>query len=272
MAFRFVDRISELEPGRRAVGHFRVPPGPPLAPFLAAEAVGQLASWVAIAARDFTRRPVAALAGRAAFRRVAAAGAEVELEVLVDSVNDSAVAYAGKATCNGDPILTLERCLGPMLPIGDFDDPDETRARFERLCGEGENAGGLEGESGIRLEQVGAADAKTRWRIELPREATFLADHFPRKPVIPGTLFLEAQLGAALEQASVTLQTPRHDLRVMKVHDVKLRRFLDPGDVVELAVAVRSHEKDAVGLRLTTARGATKISTAGVEIRVRSRT
>lgn len=271
MAFRFVDRISRLDPGRHAVGHFRVPEGRPLAPFLAAEAVGQLAGWVAIAARGFTRRPVAALAGRATFRRLAGPGSDVELEVLVESVDDSAVAYSGIATNAGEQILTLERCLGPMLPIGDFDDPEDLRARFERLRGSGEAAGGLEGEGGIRIEPLPAADGAACWRIELPAEARFLADHFPRKPVIPGTLFLEAQMSAAVACAAADLGTPPGQLRVMKVHDVKLRRFLDPGDVVDLAVQVRAHEHDAVTLRLTTKRGETRISTAGVEIRARGR-
>jgi 3-hydroxymyristoyl/3-hydroxydecanoyl-(acyl carrier protein) dehydratase len=272
MAFRFVDRISVLEPGRHAVGHFRVPEGRPLAPFLAAEAVGQLAGWVAIAARDFTRRPVAAIAGRAAFRRVAKAGSDVELEVSVDAVDDTKVTYAGTATSNGEPILTLERCLGPMLPISDFDDPEDARARFERLRAGGESAGGMEGDPAIRMEPLATVEGSARWRIELPRDAPFLVDHFPRKPVIPGTLFLEAQMEAAVARASELLGAPADQLRVTKVHDVKLRRFLDPGDVVDLAVDLRSQDGGAVALRLTTARGATKISTAGVEIRLRSRT
>ncbi len=271
MAFRFVDRISTLEPGKRAVGHFEVPPDGPLVPFLTAEAVGQLAGWVAIAARDFTRRPVAAIAGRASFKRLAHAGSAVDLEVHVDSVDDSAVTYSGQASCQGETILSLERCLGPMMPIEEFEDPAECRATFARLCGEGERAGGLEGPVGIECSPLPPIKEKPRWRMALPGEARFLADHFPRKPVIPGTLFLEAQMGLAVRHAAEVLEKPLQDLRVMKVQDVKLRRFLDPGDVVELEIAVRSRDAESLAVRLTTVRDGTKISTANAEVVLRRR-
>jgi hypothetical protein len=63
-AFSFVDRITALEPGTRARGRFAVPAGlPEFSTCLVAEAVGQLAAWVAMAQAEFRRRPVAALSG-----------------------------------------------------------------------------------------------------------------------------------------------------------------------------------------------------------------
>ena len=69
-AFSFVDRITEFVPGTRAKARFAVPAG--LASFpscLVAEAVGQLAAWVAMAHIDFRGRPVAALASETRFHR-----------------------------------------------------------------------------------------------------------------------------------------------------------------------------------------------------------
>jgi hypothetical protein len=63
-AYSFVDRITALTPGTRARGRFAVPVDIlPLASCLVAEAVGQLAAWVAMAHVSFRGRPVAALAG-----------------------------------------------------------------------------------------------------------------------------------------------------------------------------------------------------------------
>ena len=66
-AFSFVDRITDYEPeGRARAAFFAVPDGRCAAfpSCLVAEAVGQLAAWVAMAHIDFRGRPVAALAHR----------------------------------------------------------------------------------------------------------------------------------------------------------------------------------------------------------------
>ena len=63
-AFSFVDRIREYtRRGSHARGFFTIPDGLDAFPScLVAEAVGQLASWVAMDHIDFRGRPVAALA------------------------------------------------------------------------------------------------------------------------------------------------------------------------------------------------------------------
>ena len=74
-AFSFVDRITEYEPGRRARGRYAVPADIAAFPScLVAEAVGQLAAWVAMAHIGFRGRPVAALANETRFRADVAPG------------------------------------------------------------------------------------------------------------------------------------------------------------------------------------------------------
>ena len=90
-AFSFVDRITELEPGLRARGTFAVPET--LARFpacLVAEAVGQLAAWVAMAQIDFRGRPVAALAHETIFHGDVAPGSQLELSVEIEALDDDA--------------------------------------------------------------------------------------------------------------------------------------------------------------------------------------
>ena len=101
-AFSFVDRITEYEPGRRARGSYAVPADVPAFPScLVAEAVGQLAAWVAMAHIDFRGRPVAALANETRFRSDVTPGDTLDLAVDIESCDDDAVAYAGRARVDG---------------------------------------------------------------------------------------------------------------------------------------------------------------------------
>src|SRR4051812_8788777 len=124
-AFSFVDRITDLTPGTRARGVFAVPPDvAPFASCLVAEAVGQLAAWVAMAHVSFRGRPVAALANETLLTGDVAPGRTLDLAVEIDDCDDDAVAYCGSASVDGARVITLNQCLGPMLPLAEFDSPD----------------------------------------------------------------------------------------------------------------------------------------------------
>ena len=114
-AFSFVDRIHDYIPGARARADVRDSrAGLPAFPScLVAEAVGQLASWVAMAHIEFRGRPVAALALETRFLRDAQPGETLELAVELESCDDEAVAYHGWADVDGARALELIDCLGP---------------------------------------------------------------------------------------------------------------------------------------------------------------
>src|SRR5262245_48557842 len=98
-AFSFVDRITEYEPGRRARGRYFVPPEIRAFPScLVAEAVGQLAAWVAMVHIGFRGRPVAALANETRFHADVRPGNTLELAVDIEHCDEHAVAYAGRAS------------------------------------------------------------------------------------------------------------------------------------------------------------------------------
>jgi len=64
-AFSFVDRITQIEGTSRVCGLYTIPPEVSHFPVsLVAEAIGQLAAWVAMSVVDFTHRPVAAFGRR----------------------------------------------------------------------------------------------------------------------------------------------------------------------------------------------------------------
>src|SRR6476646_3225367 len=95
-AYSFVDRISDFVPRQSARGIFAIPGDIAAFPAaLVAEAVGQLAAWVAMDAVDFRGRPVAALATETRFLGDAAPGDTLDLAVDILECDDDAVAYNG---------------------------------------------------------------------------------------------------------------------------------------------------------------------------------
>ena len=234
-AFSFVDRITGHEPGRRARGCFLVPPAVQgFLPSLAAEAVGQLAAWLAMSQSAFRRRPVAGIAGEVQFRGAAQPGDTLDLAVEIASCDDEAVAYGGRAEVRGTAITALADCVGPMLPLEEFDAPEAVAARFALLCGAGAPPGRFPGVSPLEYVVTGREPGRRlEAELRVPGSAPFFADHFPRRPVVPGTLLLDAQLrlAAALAGES-TGHAPRPQPR--RVQNVKFRTFIPPEQAVEI--------------------------------------
>src|SRR5438552_17260882 len=141
-AFTFVERITHLSAGASARGIFTIPTRVRDFPScLVAEAVGQLAAWVAMSKIDFRGRPVAALATETIFHGDVAPGSRLELSVEIEALDDEAVAYGGSARVDGATVIELRHCLGPMLPAQAFDAPEGLRERFRLLCATGAPAG-----------------------------------------------------------------------------------------------------------------------------------
>jgi 3-hydroxymyristoyl/3-hydroxydecanoyl-(acyl carrier protein) dehydratase len=231
-AFSFVDRITELEAGTRAKGHFTVPRALSSFPAcLVAEAVGQLAAWVAMAHVGFRRRPVAGLAGETRFVGEAKPGERLDLEVEIERCDDDAVAYDGRALVAGAPVLELKACVGPMLPLEDFDAPEAVQGRFQVLRDGGAPGGAFPGVAPPEFVVIDRQPGeRVRAALQVPVAAPFFADHFPRRPVFPGTLLLDAQLRLAVGLAGDL----RRALAPTRVTDVKIRSFIVPGQAVEL--------------------------------------
>jgi len=268
-AFSFVDRIAKLEPGARVEGTFAVPEH--LAAFpacLVAEAVGQLAAWAAMAQIDFRGRPVAALATETIFHRTVAPGSALELAVDIESCDDEAVAYSGVARVDGARAVELRHCLGPMLPVQDFDAPEALRERFGVLCTTGAPAGRFRGVAVPELVPLpGETGKSARALLQVPTSAPFFADHFPRRPVFPATLLLDSQIRLAMELARAAIDAA--NLLPQRMTNVKMRSFIAPGQEVLLGAEMAAATDTAGTVRLSATIEARTVATARLDIAAR---
>jgi 3-hydroxymyristoyl/3-hydroxydecanoyl-(acyl carrier protein) dehydratase len=256
-----------LEDGRRARGRFAIPAGlPAFSIGLVAEGVGQLAAWVAMAHAEFRRRPVAALAGETRIVGTAAPGEILDLGVEIERCDPDAVAYAGWARVTDTPVLELCRCVGPMLPLEEFDAPEAVRGDFETLCGPGARPGRFPGITAPDLSLIDRIPGqRLRAAMRVPVSAPFFGDHFPRRPVFPATLLLDAQIRLAVQLAGQTLP-PGQRLRPARVADVKMRSFILPGQAVELEAGMRSATDGAAELTLGATVDGKRVATGRMEI------
>jgi 3-hydroxymyristoyl/3-hydroxydecanoyl-(acyl carrier protein) dehydratase len=234
-AYTFVDRITAVQPGVRARGTYAIPAG--LREFsasLVAEATGQLAAWSALAAVDFKSRPVAGIAGLVEMLAPVRPGDTLELAAEIESVDTDAIAYGGMASVNGTPVLRLHHCVGPMLPVEDFDDPQALREHYALLCGAGATLGDFGGVPDLPCEQVSRESGQSvRANLQVPTAAPFFHDHFPRKAVFPGTLLMRSKLELVAGLAA-EIPPPRPDQawKLKAIADMKLRVFIEPGEVL----------------------------------------
>ena len=266
-AFSFVDQITGLDDGRRARGRFAIPAG--LSEFstcLAAEAVGQLAAWVAMAHTDFRLRPVAALSGETRLVGEAGPGETLDLGVEIESCDPGAVAFEGWARVADTRVLEVCRCVGPMLPLEDFDAPAAVREDFGTLCGPGAKPGRFRGIPRPDLSLIAHIPGqRLRAAMQVPVFAPFFGDHFPRRPVFPATLLLDAQIRLAMRLAGETLP-PGQALRPARVADVKMRSFILPGQAVEIEAGMRSATDGGAELTIAAIVDGNRVATGRMEI------
>jgi 3-hydroxymyristoyl/3-hydroxydecanoyl-(acyl carrier protein) dehydratase len=242
-AFSFVDRITRLEPGVRIRGHYAIPAAEDAFPAsLVAEAVGQLAAWAAMASLDCSHRPVAGIAGTIELLSAVRPGQVLELAAELELVDTDTVGYSGTAHADGTPVIRLLDCVGPMVPVEEFDDPKTLRDRLNLLRTVGTPPGAFGGLAALDVRRDSGEQGQwTRAILHVPSEAPFFADHFPRRPVFPGTLLMHANLQTAATLAAGVSSGHGAAWVPRTVSDVKLRTFISPGETLNLEAKRMGH-------------------------------
>ena len=267
-AYSFVDRIVEFESGRHGRGSFAIPATlDAFSSALIAEAVGQLAAWVAMDHIGFRGRPVAALATETRFHGEAAPGQILELTADVFACDDDAVAYNGRASIDGRTVIELVDCLGPMLPVADFDDPEAMRARLALLRTAGAAPGRFHGVDPmpVRVAQR-VPGVELTADFDVPANAPFFGDHFPRRPVFPATLLLDMQMRLAVELAR---EAPMMDGAVpcaVRMTHVKMRSFISPSQRLEIGVTLSPTEDRLLRAMLSAKTDGRTVASARLEL------
>jgi 3-hydroxymyristoyl/3-hydroxydecanoyl-(acyl carrier protein) dehydratase len=268
-AFSFVDRITSIEDGRRIRGHYTIPPGVSAFPLaLVGEAVGQLAAWAAMAAADFRQRPIAGLAARIELLREVAPGQVLELAAELEDVDTDSVHYNGTAQVSGGLVIRLTDCVGPMVPLADFDDPEGLRRRFQELREQGADVAGFPGLPQLTLERTGGAPGL--WvaaSFRVPSEAPLFADHFPRRSVFPGSVLMYVNLQMAAALIDDMAQTDHGRWMPATIQDMKLRSFIPPGANLQLQATLKQRTEDSARVVLETRSEAQVIATAALLLR-----
>jgi 3-hydroxymyristoyl/3-hydroxydecanoyl-(acyl carrier protein) dehydratase len=272
-SFSFVDRITRRESGR-VEGQYSVPLGVHFPASLMAEAVGQLAAWSSMAQLGFAYRPVAGLASLVQYHKVPQPGCTLQLQADVERCDAEAVAYSGKAFIDGRLALELVDSVGPMLPMEEFDAPEAVRADFHTLLGGGVAPGRF---SGVPLPELYDLQAEPGERLgaalQVPEaaDAPYFADHFPRRPVFPGTLLMDAlaALSVQLVQQSGPL-AGAGELVIRKVTQVKIRSFTAPGARLQLEVVLQDADAQRARLKVAARSEDKTIATARIEVTPRS--
>jgi 3-hydroxymyristoyl/3-hydroxydecanoyl-(acyl carrier protein) dehydratase len=272
-SFSFVDRITRRE-GSRVEGHYSVPLGVHFPASLMAEAVGQLAAWAAMAQLGFEHRPVAGLANTVHYHQLPQPGSTLQLQADIERCDAEAVAYSGKVFIDGRLALELVDSVGPMLPMEEFDSPEAVRADFHTLLGAGAAPGRF---GGVPLPELHDPQVTPGERLgatlQVPdfADAPYFTDHFPRRPVFPGTLLMDAlaSLSVQLVQQSGPL-AGTSDLVTRKVTQVKIRSFTAPGARLQLEVVLQDADAQRARLKATARSEDKTIATARIEITPRS--
>ncbi len=264
-AFSFVDRIHRDETGKRITGTYHIPAGVDRFPLsLVAESIGQLAAWSSMAAVGFEFRPVAGIAGHVEFSGEVKPGDTLELEATLVKADSEAVGYDGVARVNGEVVVRLQDCLGPMVPLIEFDDPESLKERYRLLTSDGAVPDAFQGVPGFFAEKTGGVTGETsEGSFQIPEAAAFFKDHFPRRPVFPGTLLMNLNLGFTIDLAA-EIEEGASKWKAVSMSDVKLRSFMPPGEVLELKATVEEREVDRVRVIVETRKGKRLTSSARI--------
>ena len=192
------------------------------------------------------------------------AGRRAGPHVEIHDVDDDAVAYEGHADIDGERAIELVDCLGPMLPLADFDDPRAMAERFALLIDGGAPPGRFHGVQRPPIVRDGNMAHARR-----PRERAFLQR--PLSP--PQRVSRDAHARRADRARAFGGARDAGATRApIRMTNVKVRSFTPPGTRLTLGADVRERGERETTFNLSAHADGKSVATARVVIvRRRSR-
>lgn len=262
MSFLFVDKILDFNPGKSITGLKLVTENdsylswdkenkPYFPAALIGETLGQLAAWNVMHTHAFRLRPVAGVVAKAELFRGAYLHDCLRLESVIETLDDRAVLYHSTAWVSDEIVARIEGALGPLLPMEDFIDTTVVKAQFDALFLPEKPhrhkvpmiAPNLMGFDKIIQQDQNSLIAE-KW---VAKDAPYLSDHFPNKPVLPMTILLESKIRLA-EQFLSHCDFVKHH-RISALRKIKMNVFVLPGE--KLTTTIKIKEKKDQEMILT---------------------
>jgi 3-hydroxymyristoyl/3-hydroxydecanoyl-(acyl carrier protein) dehydratase len=208
---------------------------------------------------------VAGIAGAIELLSTARPGEVLDLAADLESVDTETVGYCGSAHVDGRPLVELLDCVGPMVPLVDFDEPGALRERFQVLQTVGAIPGAFGGLPAFVLERGECEPGRVaRAVLGVPSTAPLFADHFPRRPVFPGTLLMHANLQTAAMLAAEVPSRNGAKWLARRVTDVKLRSFIAPGETLNLSATLTGTSEEGLTVAVESRLGQRLVGAAGI--------
>lgn len=273
MNFLFVDQILAFEPGKGAIGIKHVtardtylaptPSGKPaLLSCVVGETVGQLCGWYVIKQTQGKLRAVAGIISAVNMHDYAYVGDTIHLQIWVDHLDEQAVNWRGEAKVRDKTILVVEGSVGPCLALQEFNDPEEVLRQLKMIDRPGEIPMHIEGEA-CNLQEIKYHPELTSYDKIISWEkgkqviaqknvsiiAPYFVDHFPRKPVLPLTLFLETKLQLGKKFLEEHLgATKAATLKPISLRNIKMKEFIPPGTSLITKLTIKEQTANDVVL------------------------
>ena len=160
-------------------------------------------------------------------------------------------------------MIELADCLGPMLPVAEFDDPQAMRERLALLRTRGAAAGRFRGVEPIPVQVTSREPGVSLTAmLDVPASAPFFGDHFPRRPVFPATLLLDTQMRLAVDLARDAFIMRGAAPRAVRMTHVKMRSFIVPGQRLVIDVKLRAADEDTLAATLSAKTDERTVATA----------
>ena len=206
------------------------------------EAVSQAAGWLIAASSGFTRRGLPIAMGSVRILGDAPPGAPVDLVAEVTNWRDLSAQLRGRVE-HGGRLIGEARGICGLLDAEELEGSAAARAAFAALCSGPANGQGDPGDpSGVEppgtpaIEALDARGARATWMVTGGQR--LFADHFPRLPLLPGTLQLQALVDLA---QTVAAAGNGQGWGLRELREIRFRRPVRPGERLTLEVEAGEH-------------------------------